>query len=257
MNTDIISKRFKANFSMKNNCESHMISNNKISTYDSYLQKMDNSKRSHKILNLSSSSFKFKPFLSNTLSPSLVPTPSPTSILFSNRMKKYKEEHNLLPIKVCLEDNVEWEIPAFVIISDTSILGHKRIYSSIEKKLKMDNQDNVVYNMLSAPLSPQSSHQLKREFSIVYEPCTVIINTEPVSFNRLSYAKIADYCSLNYPKSVKKAYKQLLVLWSKHIQEYPEYWEGFDVNYMKRIYNNELDNDEFEDSDSEYAHHMS
>lgn len=236
-----------------------MIPNNKISTYDSYLQTMDNSKRSHKILNLSSS-FKFKPFLSNTISPSLAPTPSPTSILFSNRMKKYKEEHDLLPIKVCLDDNVEWEIPAFVIVSDTSILGHKRIYSSIEKKLKMDDQDNIVYNMLSAPSNPTTlSHQLKREFSIVYEPCTVIINTESIKFNRLSYAKIADYCSLNYPKSVKKAYKQLLILWIKHIQEYPEYWEGFDVNHMKRIYKNELNNEDFEDEDStsEYAYHSS
>lgn len=232
-----------------------MIPNNKISSYDS-LQKMDSSKRSHKILNLSS--FKMKSFLSDSLSPSLAPTPSPTSILFSNRMKKYKEEHNLLPIKVCLEDNVEWEIPAFVIVTDSSILGHKRVYSSIEKKLKMDDQDNVVYNMLSAPLNHNhpSSHTLKREFSIVYEPCTVTINTESVSFNRLSYAKIADYCSLNYPKSVKKAYKQLLVLWIKHIQEYPEYWDGFDVNHMKRIYNNELNNNEFEDSDSEYLHHV-
>jgi hypothetical protein len=236
-----------------------MIPNNKISTYDSYLQKMNIQKRSDKILNLSSS-FKFKSLLPNAFSPSLEPTPSPTSILFSNRMRKYKEDHNILPIRICLEDNVEWEIPAFVIVTDSSILGHKRIYSSIEKKLKMDDQDNIVYNMLSSSLDdiPPRATQLKREFSIVYEPYSVTINSEKISFSRLSYAKIADYCSLNYPKSVKRAYKQLSILWTKHIQEYPEYWEGFDIKYIKRIYNNELGiyDEEFEHSDSGYNNYV-
>lgn len=221
--------------------------NNKISSYDSCLQKMNK--------NLSLNVSKIMSRLSSTDKPL-----SPKSILFSNRMKKYKDEHNILPIKVCLEDNVEWEMPAFVIIKDTSILGHKRIYSTVEKKLKLDLQDNIVYNMLSMPLHyhrHHSPHPLKREFSIVYEPCTLVINSEIIKFNRLSYAKIADYCSLNYPKSVKRAYKELLILWTRHIEEYPEYWEGFDVKHMRRIYNNEVNRNETEDdvndSDSESA----
>jgi hypothetical protein len=174
---------------------------------------------------------------------------NPSSILFSNRMRKYKEEHGIFFKNLYLEDNIEWEIPAFVIITDDSILGHRRVYSSIEKKLKMDSQDNVVYNMLSQTQMPPSPPTFsKREFSIVYEPCDVTINSISVRYNRLSYAKIGDYCSMNYPKSVKKAYKHLIILWLKHIEEYPEYWDGFDTGYIKQLYNDRLDNaNDFED----------
>ncbi len=118
-----------------------------------------------------------------------------------------------------LEDNVEWEMPSFVILNNSSGLDHKRIYSTFER-LKLNSQ-------MSQP------NYLKREFSVIYEQCSLVKNTEPTYFNRLSHAKISFYCSLNYPNSVKRAYKELLFLWEKHIEEFPEYWEGFDVMYMK------------------------
>ena len=178
---------------------------------------------------------------------------SPRSILFSNRMTKYREEKGLSIIPLDLEDNIEWEMPAFIIENDSnSILGHKRLFSSIEKTLQNEKQEHVVYTTnpsLNVPL-------MKRQFSVMYDPCTIIKNSIPVTYNRLSYAKIADYCSLNYPKSVKLAYKKLLYLWTKHIQEYPDYWKHFDIKCIKRIYKNELGNTEYNIITSENNNEM-
>jgi len=166
---------------------------------------------------------------------------SPLSIIRSNHIRKYKEEQ-FTPKNICLDDNIEWEMPAFVIVTDNTILGHSRIYSSIENKLKMDTPDTI--DMM--PVRPVAFS--KREFSLAYEQRDVIINSISIKINRLSYAKMGDYCSMNYPKSVNKAYKQLILLWMKHIQEYPEYWDGFDTGYIKQLYNDELDNStDFED----------
>jgi hypothetical protein len=232
-----------------------MNSNKKIYLYDSDCIKMNIPNVSHRPL-----------FNSNI---------SPLSISFANRMLKYKTNHDLSHISINSDDNIGWEIPAFVIIGDDSILGHKRVHSSIEKKLKMDVQYNT--NEFVSQSQRQTPLHMKRCFSIIYEQCSIIKDSNLLTFNRLSYAKISDHCSLNYPKSVRNAYKQLFILWLKHIEEYPEYWEGFDVKQMKKIYKNELYNmgtgpddlynpyntcndpyeDPYDDSHGEYKYHNS
>jgi len=95
-----------------------MNSNKKIYLYDSDCIKMNMS-------NVSS-----RPLFNSNI--------SPLSISFANRMLKYKTNHALSNISINSDDNVEWEIPSFVIISDDSVLCHKRVYSSIGKKMTMD-----------------------------------------------------------------------------------------------------------------------